>query len=146
MRQASFTRRLSLTPTYLLTLTRSNHLDSIHHGPYDAGMKAKDWFIVGLRLLGMWLLLMVCLTECIYAAGSHYKMAQGDEGMYWFHAAVSLVLGLATLIYALGSPIYSTGTLRRHTNVQSAATTFAPRRKNVRNAGMSRKGRVSKRE
>ncbi len=48
----------------------------------------------------MWLLLMVCLTECIYAAGSHYKMAQGDEGMYWFHAAVSLVLGLATLIYA----------------------------------------------
>ncbi|HZK82292.1 MAG TPA: hypothetical protein VFC46_14520 [Humisphaera sp.] len=65
-------------------------------------MKSSDWFIVGVRLFGVWLL-TECLSEVISGAEVHFKMMTlrvTTEQAYWFHAGVDLFAGLALLIQA----------------------------------------------
>jgi hypothetical protein len=65
-------------------------------------MKPRDWFLVGLRLFGVWELLQ-CLTETVNGVEVHYGMFTARttmESAYWFHAGVNLIVGLALLICA----------------------------------------------
>lgn len=65
-------------------------------------MKSREWFIVGLRLLGVWLLIS-CLTEMVAGTQAHFGMVTlrtTSELAYWFHAGVDLVAGVMLLISA----------------------------------------------
>jgi len=65
-------------------------------------MKPKDWFAVGLRLFGVWMILM-SLFEVITALQVYYGMVTVRTTLpsaYWFHAAVCLVTGLGMLVCA----------------------------------------------
>jgi hypothetical protein len=65
-------------------------------------MKPRDWFIVGVRLLGVWLM-MECLGEIIAGAEIHFNMMTlraTTERAYWFHGGMDLLAGLTLLIYA----------------------------------------------
>lgn len=65
-------------------------------------MKPRDWFVVGLRLFGVWLLL-TALSELIAALQLYYGMITLRTTLasaYWFHAAVCLIAGLALLVCA----------------------------------------------
>jgi hypothetical protein len=65
-------------------------------------MKSRDWFVLGLRLFGVWLL-MECLGESVLGAEVHFNMITlrtSTEQAYWFHAGVNLFAGLGLLIYA----------------------------------------------
>jgi hypothetical protein len=65
-------------------------------------MTSKEWFVLGLRLFGVWELL-ASLSEAISGAEAHLHMVtfrSTTEQAYWFHAGVELAAGLALLIYA----------------------------------------------
>jgi rubrerythrin len=65
-------------------------------------MKSSDWFVVGVRLVAIWLLLD-CLNESALGAERHFGMATSQltsESAYWFHAGVDLIVGLGMLLWA----------------------------------------------
>ena len=65
-------------------------------------MKSRDWFMVGLRLFGVWLLLDG-LGEAIAGVEAHLRMTPAritPEAAYWFHMTVDLIAGLALLVCA----------------------------------------------
>ena len=69
-------------------------------------MKPKDWFIVGVRLIGVWVLLEF-LGEVIAACQVNFGMTTSHtytQNALWFHAAVLLVAGIALIICA---PLFS---------------------------------------
>ncbi len=79
----------------------ANHLALAIGRRYDSRMKSKDWFIVGLRLFGVWLLL-ASLSEATSAVLVRLDLVLrgATEMSFWTHAAVNMVAGLLLLIYA----------------------------------------------
>ena len=65
-------------------------------------MKPRDWFVVGLRLLGVWMFLS-SIGEAVSAfqlyAGM-FELRTTHIEAYWFHAGVDFVVALALLIFA----------------------------------------------
>jgi hypothetical protein len=62
-------------------------------------MKAKDLFLVAIRLFGVWMLLQ-CADEGLYyfdKIKGYYTTSSYDQNVYLAHGAVDLVLGLILL-------------------------------------------------
>ena len=69
---------------------------------YNTAMTREDWFDVGVRLLGIWLLIE-CLGELVAAAQIHFgflRPYQSTIPAYFLHAAVELAAGLYLLLGA----------------------------------------------
>jgi hypothetical protein len=65
-------------------------------------MKAKDWFVVGVRLFGVWMVLQA-IAEAAEGAEAHFQfvtLRTTSEAAFWFHGGINLMVGLALLIYA----------------------------------------------
>ena len=68
-------------------------------------MKQRDWFAVGVRLLGVWMLLE-CLQQLAMVAEIYLHIFETRVGVnvYWFHAGFDLVLAMYLLA---GAPFIS---------------------------------------
>jgi hypothetical protein len=75
-------------------------------------MRPKDWFGVGVRLLGVWELLE-CLDEIRMAAEAHLGLLplRTPLATYFVHGAADLVVGIYLL---MGAPLLLSFAFSRH--------------------------------
>lgn len=75
-------------------------------------MKQRDWFAVGVRLLGVWMLLE-CLQELRVVAEIYLRLYDTRIGVntYWFHAGFDLVIAMYLLS---GAPFISALAYKRN--------------------------------
>jgi len=70
-------------------------------------MKPRDWFLVGVKLFGVWLLIS-CVDELRYVAEIYigtFSPSRTPVASYWIHAGLNLLVGLYLLN---GAPLLTT--------------------------------------
>src|SRR5690242_19934313 len=70
-------------------------------------MKPRDWFVVGVKLFGIWLLIN-CIEDMRYVVeiyAGFFNPPRTPLASYWIHGAADLVVGLYLLS---GAPLLTT--------------------------------------
>jgi hypothetical protein len=65
----------------------------------NSPMRSRDWFTVGFRLLGVWML-VAAVGELVYCADLQFKLSDPSRtspSAYLLHAAVDFAVGVALL-------------------------------------------------